>query len=120
MVESAPINRINYPNCALRTASTLTAIRLGAFDLAVGNIFGSNTFNMLLLLPLDWVHQGDLFSAVSQAHLLTGLSVILATSVAIMGQLYQREKRGLIDPDAIAVIAIVFASLIILYWSGMS
>jgi len=29
---------------------------MGAFDLALGNIFGSNSFNMLLLAPLDFVH----------------------------------------------------------------
>lgn len=99
--------------------STLTAVRMGAFDLAVGNIFGSNSFNMLLLIPLDLIQEGNLLGAVSRNHVLTGLSVILASSVAVMGQLYQAEKRRkFVEPDAFAVIAIVVASLGALYWLG--
>lgn len=99
--------------------STIAAVRMGAFDLAVGNIFGSNSFNMLILLPLDLVHEGPLLASVSRSHVLTGLAVILATSVAIMGQLYQVEKRKkFIEPDAFTIIAIVFVSLLILYHVG--
>lgn len=99
--------------------STVTAVRMGAFDLAVGNIFGSNSFNMILLIPLDFVHKGNLLGTVSQVHILTGLTVILATSVAVMGQLYQAEKRTrFIEPDAFTVIAIVLGALAALYRLG--
>lgn len=99
--------------------STIAAVRMGAFDLAVGNIFGSNSFNMILLLPLDLFHAGNLLGGVSRQHILTGLAVILATSVAVMGQLYQVEKRKkFIEPDAFAVIVVVLGSLILLYWLG--
>lgn len=72
---------------------------------------------MILLLPLDLVHEKNLLGMVSRIHVLTGLSVILASSVAVMGQLYQLEKRKkFIEPDAFAVIGIVFGTLAILYW----
>lgn len=101
--------------------STAAAVRMGAFDLAVGNIFGSNAFNMIILVPLDLVHEGNLLGSVSRAHVLTGLSVILATSVAVMGQLYQVEKRKkFIEPDAFAVIGIVLGTFFLLYWLGIS
>jgi cation:H+ antiporter len=94
-------------------------VRMGAFDLAVGNIFGSNSFNMLILLPLDLVHDGPLLASVSRSHVLTALAAILATSIAVMGQLYQVEKRKkFIEPDAFAIIAIVFAALWALYHVG--
>ena len=97
--------------------STMTALRIGAFDLAVGNIFGSNAFNMLLLIPLDWFHSGNLLGGIAQNHVLTALAVILATSVALMGQLYHEEKRKtFIEPDAVAVIAIVIGAIGLLYW----
>lgn len=100
--------------------STLAAVRMGAFDLAVGNIFGSNSFNMILLIPLDLIHEGNLLGAISRSHILTGLATILATSVAVMGQLYQVEKRKkFIEPDAFAVIGIVIGALLILYWTGV-
>lgn len=96
--------------------STLVAVRMGAFDLAVGNIFGSNAFNMLLLIPLDWFHSGDLLASVAHSHLLMVLAIVVTTSVAIMGQLYHEEKRKrFLDPDAIAIIIIALASLYALY-----
>jgi cation:H+ antiporter len=51
--------------------SSFAALRMGAHDLAIGNIFGSNAFNMILLLPLDLVHPGPLFAAISPIHAIT-------------------------------------------------
>ncbi|HEX5036125.1 MAG TPA: sodium:calcium antiporter [bacterium] len=97
--------------------STVTAVRIGAFDLAVGNIFGSNSFNMLILIPLDLFHEGSLLAAVNPSHILTALATILATSVAVMGQLYQAEKRKkFIEPDAFAIIGISIGALLLLYY----
>lgn len=96
--------------------STLTAVRRGSMDLAVGNIFGSNTFNMLLLIPLDLIFQGNILRFVSLDHVLTGVAIIIATSVVIMGQLYQVEpRRPVIEPDAFLVICICLFSLYLLY-----
>jgi cation:H+ antiporter len=54
--------------------SSLAAVRLGAFDLAVGNLFGSNVFNMGVLFLLDIVHQPNpLLSAVSVTHTVAAL-----------------------------------------------
>lgn len=97
--------------------STLSAVRLGAFDLALGNIFGSNAFNMILLAPLDLVFKGPILASVSRIHVFTSFATILITSVAVMGQLYQVEKRKrLLEPDALLVIFLVLASLFILYF----
>lgn len=97
--------------------ATVTAVRRGAFDLALGNIFGSNTFNMLLLTPLDALYQGSLLAQVSPVHLVTCFSTILITSVAIMGQLYQVEKRKkFIEPDAFTIIFLALVSITILYF----
>lgn len=96
--------------------STIAAVRRGAFDLAIGNIFGSNTFNMLLLIPLDLVFTGSILAAVSPIHIFTCLSTILVTSVAVLGQLYHVEKhKRLIEPDAFAVILLVVLTLLTLY-----
>ncbi len=99
--------------------STIAAVRMGAVDLAIGNIFGSNSFNMLLLAPLDLFHEGSLLASVSKEHLLSCLAVIVATSVAIMGQLYQVETRKrFIEPDAFAIIGVILATFVLLYFSS--
>ncbi len=98
--------------------ASLAAIRMGAFDLAIGNVFGSNSFNMLLLVPLDAVHPGALMSAVSASHGITCLASILATQAAIIGQLYNVEGRfRFIDPDAWLVIVIVLGGLTLVYYT---
>jgi cation:H+ antiporter len=98
--------------------SSLAAVRLGAHDLAIGNVFGSNAFNMVLLAPLDAVHSGPLLAAVSANHAITCVAAVLATLVAIMGQLYQSESRTrFIEPDAWLVISIVLGALAIVYFT---
>ena len=86
--------------------ATVVSVRMGAFDLALGNIFGSNTFNMILLVPLDIASSGSLMAGVSQTHALTAFATILVTAVAVMGQLYHVEKRKrFVEPDAVTVIS---------------
>jgi cation:H+ antiporter len=102
--------------------SMIAALRMGATDLAIGNVFGSNAFNMILLAPLDALyhnpdHSGSLFAAVSPEHAITCVAVIMATQVAVMGQLYQVETRTrFIEPDAWLVIVIVVSALAMIYY----
>jgi cation:H+ antiporter len=97
--------------------TTLAAVRVGAYDLAVGNIFGSNTFNMIILLPVDSFYQGSLLAAASPTHAVTAACVILVTAVAVAGLLYRPEKRyWLIEPDALLVIVLVLTSLGLVYY----
>jgi cation:H+ antiporter len=99
--------------------ATLAAVRMGAFDLALGNIFGSNSFNMVLLLPLDLFHPGSLLAAASPTHAITGMCAIVVTSVAVMGQLYQVEKRTrFLEPDAVMMIGLILAALGLVYYLG--
>jgi cation:H+ antiporter len=96
--------------------SSLAALRMGAPDLAIGNIFGSNVFNMVLLLPIDIAYSGPLFADVSPVHALTGMAVIVITSLVVMGQLYQVERRvRLVEPDGVLILALVVASLVMVF-----
>ncbi|MBK9308248.1 MAG: sodium:calcium antiporter [Nitrospira sp.] len=97
--------------------TAVAAVRLGAFDLAVGNLFGSNAFNMAAFFFVDVAHQsGPLFNAVSDAHALTALWGILMMSVALMGIIYRVEKRYLlIEPDSLAIILGYCLGLVLLF-----
>lgn len=99
--------------------ASITAIRLGAFDLVIGNVFGSNAFNMLLFVPLDMAFPGSLFAASNPAHVISALAVVACTSVVIMGQLYQRESRiHMLEPDAWLVITLICTALFLVYATG--
>lgn len=92
--------------------ASLAAVRLGALDLAIGNALGSNAFNMILFVPLDVVHSGPFFQAVSPTHAVTAFAVVIATSIAVLGQLYHVERRlPLIEPDALLVILVIIGAL---------
>lgn len=97
--------------------STMSSLKRKSYDLAIGNIFGSNAFNMILLFPLDFFHEGNLLKDVSLIHLYTGLCIVLVTSVAIITQLYQIERRKkVLEPDALFIIFLVSSSLFGLYF----
>jgi cation:H+ antiporter len=88
--------------------ASITALRMKSFDLVIGNVFGSNAFNMILFVPLDAAHSGSLFADISQSHVVTSLAVIIATAVAVLGQLYHVEKRRrVVEPDALLMLLIL-------------
>lgn len=73
---------------------TIAALRLAAVDMAIGNLFGSNLFNILVLAVDDFFFtEGPLLSHISPTHSVTALSGIMMTGVAIIGLLYKTEKR---------------------------
>ncbi|MEZ5901162.1 MAG: hypothetical protein R3D51_16910 [Hyphomicrobiaceae bacterium] len=75
-------------------ASTIGAVRIGALDLAIGNLFGSNLFNILALAIDDIAYaSGPLLSQVSQAHALSGVSAMMMTGATILGVHYRPKKR---------------------------
>lgn len=72
-----------------RATASIAALRLGAYDLAIGNVFGSNSFNIAMLAVLDVVRAGPLLKAVAPVHAITAVAVILVTAVAVTGQLHR-------------------------------
>jgi cation:H+ antiporter len=96
--------------------ASLAAVRLGAVDLAIGNVFGSNAFNMIMFVPLDAVYPGSLFAAVSPTHAVTAFAVIVATAITVLGQLYHAERRlAVIEPDALLVILVIGGALALVF-----
>lgn len=96
--------------------ATLTAFRMGAPDLALGNIFGSNAFNMILFVPLDFMYPKVLFSSVKSIHAVTAFSIVAATSVAVIGQLFRKKERSrLAEPSSEIVVIAILLFLFLLY-----
>lgn len=92
------------------------AFRDKATDLALGNIFGSNAFNMALLLPLDAAQPGPLLSAVQPLHAVTAFCVCAVTGIAVSGQVYRRKDRErFLEPGAELMIASILAFLFLIY-----
>lgn len=77
-------------------AVSLAALRMGALDMAVGNLLGSNVFNMFILgLDDVFYKEGALFKDISQSHLLSVFIIIIMTAVAGLGLLFKPQKKQL-------------------------
>lgn len=73
---------------------TLAALRIGAVDMAIGNLFGSNLFNVAILAVDDVFYvEGPLLSHVAGIHALSAISAVMMTGVAIVGLLYRPKTR---------------------------
>jgi cation:H+ antiporter len=71
----------------------ITALRMGAANMAVANIFGSCTFNIFIIALLEpFVHGGSVFSFVSISVLIPAVLSIILMSIAVMGLIYRSHK----------------------------
>lgn len=76
---------------------TFTAMRIGAVDMAIGDLFGSNLFNLIILAVDDaFFRQADLLTYISPVHMFSALSALAMTGVAIVG-LYFRSSVQLLN-----------------------
>lgn len=77
-------------------AVTLSALKVGALDMAIANLLGSNLFDILVLAVDDLFYlPGPLLSHVSPAHALSALSALVMTGMAVVGLLYRPTTRVL-------------------------
>jgi cation:H+ antiporter len=88
---------------------TLACLRIGAIDLALGNILGSNLFNLAILAVDDLFYlPGPLLGVVSGAHLVSAVSAITMSAVVIVAVFYRSERRlfGLIGWPSLLLLAL--------------
>jgi cation:H+ antiporter len=75
-------------------AVIVSAVRIGALDMAIGNLFGSNLFDLLIVAIDDLFYtKGPLLAAVSPLHLVSALSAIMMTGIAIVGLLFRPKYQ---------------------------
>jgi len=95
--------------------ATIAAFRMRCPDLAFGNIFGSNMFNIAIFLPLDWYHAGNLLRDASDINAVSAIGVIFATSITVITLLYAPIQRKFVLLGNGLVIASILAVLLMLY-----
>jgi cation:H+ antiporter len=97
--------------------SSLAAVRMGAFDLAVGNLFGSNAFNMLIFLALDLAEpHRAIFATLDPGHALSGLFGVVLMSLGLAAIVYRAERRfAMVEPDSLLIFVVYLLALALLY-----
>jgi len=75
-------------------AVTLAAMRLGALDMAIANLLGSNLFNLVILAVDDVFYpHGPLLAHVAGSHVVSVMSALMMTGAVIVGLLYRPPGR---------------------------
>jgi len=102
--------------------TTLSAVRIGADDMAIGNVFGSNMFNMLLIGVADLLlYSGQFIGAIDNAFMLVGMLGLIMSVLAVVGNLARLERRiWFIEIDAALLILIYFSGMALLYIRGLT
>ncbi len=97
--------------------TALAAVRIHAYDLAVGNLLGSNAVNMALLVVVDLAYEpGPLLASVSPTQAVAGVGAILLMSLALTVIIHGAETRlAALEPDALLLLA-AYGGLLFAVW----
>jgi cation:H+ antiporter len=99
---------------------TLSALRLKAVDLAVGNLFGSNLVNLALLGVMALLFSpGPLLKAVSPRHAGTGVMAMVMTGIAAAELIYRPQKKAL-RWLSLGAFTLAFLYVVQVYWQIMA
>ncbi|MDD5591099.1 MAG: hypothetical protein PHY18_04150 [Dehalococcoidales bacterium] len=101
---------------------TLAALRLGAVDMAVADVLGSNMFNLALITPVDLAYRrGPVLSSVLGAHLVTALLVIVMSLLVIIGIRFRQQRKtfALLSWYSVALFALYIFGIYRLFISGV-
>ncbi len=102
-------------------AASLSSVRMGAIDLAIGNVLGSNLFNVTLLGLYD-VFDGpkNFWAAMSPANALAAIVSIMMTAVVIISLIYRASPKTpyRFSWDGAALVGMYLGALGLLYLMG--
>ncbi len=88
--------------------TTLTAAKNKSYDLAAGNILGSNLFNLLLLVAADIFQPGSLIAAASPLNFLPLFALIIMIVLLMAGLCYRSEFSAYYLGASPALILLVY------------
>ncbi|MEO7840760.1 MAG: sodium:calcium antiporter [Anaerolineales bacterium] len=102
-------------------AASLAAIRLGAIDLAIGNVLGSNLFNIMLFFIFDLADgKSNFWASLTNANAFAAVMTIMMTGVVIISLMYRASPRTpyRISWDGFVLAGMYLGSIALLYLLG--
>ncbi len=90
---------------------SFTAMRIGAVDMAVANLVGSNLFNLTIIPVIDLIYtKGPILAKVSEGHLYTAGAVVLMSLIFIAGMRFRTGRILRLSWFNISLIILFLAS----------
>ena len=92
----------------------ITAVRMGALNLAVGDIIGGNAFDTLFIAASDLAYrEGPIYAAISSSEQFWLANSLVMTAVLLMGLIYrQRYGPGNIGLESVALLVLYFGGVL--------
>ncbi len=100
---------------------TISAARIGALDMAIANLLGSNLFDILILAIDDIAYlPGPLLSAVSPTHAISAFAAVIMSGIVIVALLYRPATRfhGTIGWVSLSLLIVYVLSSYAIYLYG--
>lgn len=101
--------------------ATGTALRIGARDLAIANMYGSNAFNICVLGVADLFYtQGPLFAVLDRSHVTAGLFavVLMGLGVTLLPWRSPTRRRTVSLLSALGTAALYLVGLLLVFRAG--
>jgi len=100
----------------------ITALRLGATDMAVANILGANMLDIAGIAPVDLFYtEGSILCSVSNSHLITAAVVTVMSILVIVGLRFRPRRKTFVVVSwyALALIALYVFGAYALFSASM-
>ncbi|EZH66994.1 hypothetical protein DH09_03375 [Bacillaceae bacterium JMAK1] len=91
------------------------ALKLGNHNLAAASIFGSNLFNLLILVLCDFLYPGSILLAASPTNIYTGGLLLLSSLVVTLAIFRAQTKRRITVAFPIMMLLFYASSMVLLY-----
>lgn len=100
--------------------ASLAAVRMRAFDLAVGNLFGSNALNMIMFALLDVVSSsGPILAIISPVHAMSAMTAIALMATGMAAIAYRAHGRlRMLEPSSGMMVAIYLLGMAVILARG--
>jgi cation:H+ antiporter len=102
-------------------AASLAAIRIGAIDMAIANVLGSNLFNIAILSIYDIADgRANFWASLNNANGFTAVMAMMMTGVVIVSLMYRVSPKTpyRFSWDGIALLVMYIGSIVMLYLLG--
>lgn len=98
---------------------SIMAVRQGAVDMAVGNVLGSNVFNIFVLAINDFVYtKGPLLENINPDLLIPAVGTILITTIGIIGLIYKSRWKAVMAIDSFFILVVYILMMRVMLLSG--
>ncbi|MDP8299226.1 MAG: hypothetical protein P9L88_04920 [Candidatus Tantalella remota] len=95
---------------------SFAAIRASSVDMAVGNILGSNLFDICVVALLDILTKVPILGALTSGQVLSTVVVLVLSGIAVAGLFSRRDNNRRVSWDTSLIFAVGLAGFVILYF----